>query len=140
MIHGSDMLPTNEVEDASSQPNGELRQFKTITLLTDTISQKYHLALREHHESLETGDSAESDSSADVDSTALDGVEEQKSKNLDPLEWKHHDHYANLGLKTKRCRATDDDVRQACKHCSQSCFTNLLLTVQRSQAGVTVSS
>ena len=34
---------------------------------------------------------------------------------LDPKEWKDQDHYAVLGLKNKRYRASDDDIKRAYK-------------------------
>lgn len=41
--------------------------------------------------------------------------EEAYLKSLDPREWKKQDHYAVLGLRNKRIRATEDEIRRACK-------------------------
>jgi len=39
-------------------------------------------------------------------------IDENFLKSLDPREWKDQDHYAVLGLKTKRYFASDDDIRR----------------------------
>lgn len=36
-------------------------------------------------------------------------------RSLDPKEWKDQDHYAVLGMSELRHRATEDDIKRACK-------------------------
>lgn len=36
-------------------------------------------------------------------------------RSLDPKEWKEQDHYAVLGIKDLRHRATEDVIKRACK-------------------------
>ena len=36
-------------------------------------------------------------------------------RSLDPKEWKEQDHYAVLGIKNLRYRATDDVIKRACE-------------------------
>lgn len=36
-------------------------------------------------------------------------------RSLDPKEWKEQDHYAVLGIKDLRYRATEDVIKRACK-------------------------
>lgn len=36
-------------------------------------------------------------------------------RSLDPKEWKEQDHYAVLGIKDLRIRATEDVLKRACK-------------------------
>jgi len=45
-------------------------------------------------------------------------------KSLDPKEWKTQDHYRVLGLTTKRIKASEDDIKRACKQ--MSVLTNIL--------------
>jgi hypothetical protein len=44
-------------------------------------------------------------------------------KSLDPKEWKTQDHYRVLGLTTKRIKASEDDIKRACKQ--KSHLTNV---------------
>jgi DnaJ homolog subfamily C member 2 len=45
-------------------------------------------------------------------------------KSLDPKEWKTQDHYRVLGLTTKRIKASEDDIKRACKQMSH--LTNII--------------
>jgi len=36
-------------------------------------------------------------------------------QSLDPKEWKTQDHYRVLGLTSKRIKASEDDIKRACK-------------------------
>lgn len=36
-------------------------------------------------------------------------------KSLDPKEWKTQDHYRVLGLRIKRFKSSEDDIKRACK-------------------------
>jgi len=38
-------------------------------------------------------------------------------RSLDPRDWKDQDHYAVLGLKNLRHRATEDVIKRACMYC-----------------------
>lgn len=51
----------------------------------------------------------------DIEDDEPEVDEEEYLKSLDPRNWKEQDHYAVLGLRKKRYKASEDDIRRACK-------------------------
>ena len=56
------------------------------------------------------------DAAGDDISLEEDEPETQKLLRSDPSKWKEQDHYAVLGLSKLRFKASDDDIKRACKH------------------------
>ena len=51
--------------------------------------------------------------SKDSSSSSSDSEDERYLLTLDPKEWKEQDHYKILGLKNRRYKATEDDIKRA---------------------------
>lgn len=74
-----------------------------------------HTRLRTQFErNTETGQVSESsDDEENLEDQFEDDLEYLRS--LDPKEWKEQDHYAVLGLRKLRHKATEDIIKRACK-------------------------
>lgn len=62
----------------------------------------------------------DSESFDDEDTTELKFEDDlDYLRSLDPKEWKDQDHYAVLGIPELRHKATEDDIKRACRFFSE---------------------
>jgi hypothetical protein len=85
------------------------------------------LAQREERRRIEEAERLEDSSGTQKYQRFEDLYEDQESPDLlrlDPAKWMDQDHYAVLGLRNMRWRATDEDIKKACtaNSCKYSVF------------------
>ncbi|XP_012282256.1 dnaJ homolog subfamily C member 2 [Orussus abietinus] len=100
---------TNAISESLSSSSEDIVDTIRPTAL-NVVAHCYHRPLfyrsQLHCHSVESNDD-------ELDDQVQDDLEYLRS--LDPREWKHQDHYAVLGLKKLRNKATKDDIKRAYK-------------------------
>lgn len=91
-----------------------------LSLLVQPVGRWYeaHKYRRHHHHTLSHRESLPSSSDASEDSEEDDFDDENDDAmllTLDPKEWKDQDHYAILGLKNVRYKASEEHIKKAYK-------------------------